>query len=132
MAPGYNWFSRRKLAGSHFAMWLNLDEQYFLYTPVSFPVPAFWWNLTIILEQSLQQCDRSKIASQIRLHETWINIYMRVKNKSLQYLIFREAGMPFTCLTPLFEAMGSTLSHIDCRCSQQRWWELQHLIFHKR
>jgi len=52
----YGWFlfSRRKHAGSHLAVKLNFAEPYFLCTPVSFPVPAFWWNPTISIEHSLQ------------------------------------------------------------------------------
>jgi hypothetical protein len=51
--PCYSWVSNRKLAGSNFAVYPNLDVQYFLCTPVSFPVAAFWWKPTISLEHSL-------------------------------------------------------------------------------
>ena len=44
-----------KIAGLNFAAYPNLEVEYFLYTPVSFPVPAFWWNFTIKLEHSLQR-----------------------------------------------------------------------------
>jgi len=50
----------RKSAGPIFAVYPNLDVEYFLCTPVSFPVPAFWWKLTISLEHSLPKNQKKK------------------------------------------------------------------------
>lgn len=47
--------SSRNKAGSTLEQLQYFHVLYFLNTPVSFPVPAFWWKLTIILEHSLIQ-----------------------------------------------------------------------------
>nr|GLL19089.1 hypothetical protein CR513_31848 [Ipomoea trifida] len=94
--------TRRKLAASHFAAYPYFDVLYFLCTPVSFPVAAFWWNPTIFLELSLENNKKTTLKDQ------------------------KMDG-----LAPLANAVERALGGVDGGRRQKGRRELEHLVLHQ-